>query len=554
MHSMHSMHSINSINNINPMNFNNHMNPINPVPMAPVQMQFGPPVYAPYQPDIIKKYNINLSTGDLGNIEHIYEDMIPKNNSNHPDRYATIFERLNIANYYGSIFNKHYYNYKEIVDKIKNTDIIKNNSSLSNLLGNIRINNFNLYYNKSGNILQNLASAPANFIMFNVCFPIEYNESKINCKENSLNGNIRIYNLLKTDKNKEKALNKIFTELMYYKKIEEIIKNKKCPNFVSSYGNIIAPCNIDFNNINKIKNLENLSTIYNESGSNNTNSLLILTEGINSNILEWSSKKYTKGDEIFVSKVISTGVRSLETWKSVIFQLLVGIYTLHINKIGFKNFSLKDNVYIKKINITPPTIKYWKYVIDNVEYFVPNHGFLVMIDTNFIDNNDIIINNEKKDYFKEDEKYDYDYEIDIIKIINNLFNFDNIPTDIQKIFDNIKKYTKDKDIKKIINNNFYEYLYDKIGYIIPESELNEYKLNEYDKNFQIGDLVLYKKFSKVYIISSYSDKGTILTNNSSLREYNESNIHLEEVKVSDDLITKFTYKSNKDIIETYYIS
>jgi hypothetical protein len=553
-----------------------------PVPMAPVPMPFGPPLYAPYQPDIIKKYNVNISTGDLGNIKHIYQDMLPKNDSIH-DRYATITERLNIANYYGSIFNKHYYHYKNIDTTDIQNKLTITDSNLSNLLGHIKVNYFNSYYkfnnqtSASASVIVDLASAPQNFIMFNVCFPIKYDNNQLTCAEDSLRGHIRIYKLFDTtDTSNTNALNKVFFELLYYKKIEELIKINKYPNFVLSYGVILAPCKIDFNKINdlKLETINNLSGIYNNNNpsvSTSTNSLLILTESVNYNIIQWASKQYEKSDIFYMSTVISTGVRSVEAWKSVIFQLLVAIYILHHNKIGFKNFSLKNNVFIKKIDITPPTIKYWKYIIDGVEYYAPNHGFLVMIDSNFIDINNIVIDKTDKNFLTPGQKYDYNTDININNIIKEIFNFDSnfgtnftstggtVPSDkVKDIFNNI--YNKvdttlltDDDFKTIITENFNFYRYEKLGHIISESELNEYKLLEYDKNFKKGDLVLYKKFSKAYIISSYIDKNKISTNNASLNTYDENNVNLNEVNISEDLITKFIYKSNKEIIETYYI-
>jgi hypothetical protein len=552
------------------------------VPMVQVPMPFGQPLYAPYQPDIIKKYNINVSTGDLGNIKHIYQDMLPKNNTIH-DRYATIIERFKITNYYGLIFNKHYYEYNELNKLIENK---KNDLNLSYLLGHIKINYFNSYFNNDDfNLIQNLTKAPKNFIMFNVCFPIKYDNNIITCAEDSLRAHMRIYKLFDI-KTKEPmqldALNKVAFELLYYKRMQELIKKYEYPNFVLLYGVFIAPCKIDFDTIEYFKNIDNLT--FDNNTSKQEDCLLMLTESVNYNIIQWMTKQYVSENDtnnLFVSKVTSTGVRSVETWKSVIFQLLVAIYILDLEKIGFKNFSLKDNVYIKKIDITPPVIKYWKYIIDGNEYYVPNHGFLVMIDSNFSDDykNDIVIDKAtviqiapiapiitSAPKITSTDKYDYDDigVIDIKTIIktifNNLINLKtqpnvSIPDDesLNDIFNNITASTHTTSLKDIINNNFNSYLYEKIGHIIPESELNNYNLSEHDKNFKPGDLVIFKKYSHVYIISVYKGPGEILTNNSNIKNYNENKIKLVSEKVSDDLIVKFSYTSTKEVIETYNI-
>ena len=556
--------------------------PLQPLPMVPISMPFGHPIYTPYQPDIINKYNVNISTGNLGYINHIYQDMLPKNNSIH-DSYATIVERLTIANYYELIFNKNYNQYEEfknmITDKISDTN-------LSYLLGHIKLDNINSYYStKDTNPVIAFATAPPNFFMFNVCSPIVYENNNIKCAENRTRAQLRIYKLFNidtTNPNENKALNKIAFELLYYKKIQDFIKIHKYPNFVLSYGHIVAPCKMDFDNINKMKNIKNL---YYDNTTKENKCLLILTESVNYNIIEWATKQYEKSENnnIFVSKVINTGVRSVEAWKSVIFQLLIAIYILHSNTICFKNFTLENNVFIKKIGITPPEIRYWKYIIDGAEYYVPNHGFLVMIDSNFIDNNDIIIHNEVKKQIIEPSvppapavpPYNYNTEItdkDINTLIFNIFNnlttkthaSITIPDGIINTISNIKNITNPisstvTSIKDIINNVFKCYLYEKLGHMITDTELNEYKLNP-KKDFKTGDLVFYKKYTNVYIISAYKDSTAtthqIYTNNVDIDNYDEDKIDIENldiVTVTEDLITKFHYKSNNVVIETYYI-
>ena len=574
------------------------------IPMTTIPIPFGHPLHAPYQPEINinKKYNVNISTGDLGNILHIYQDMLPKNNSKHPDRYATISERLNISNYYGLIFNKHYNHHNEnFTSGIANTKMI-NDSNLSYLLGHIKINNFNSYYS-TGSLIERLPAAPPDFFMFDVCCPIAYNNT-ITCGEDGTRSQMRIYKLFNIDTqdpNERNALNKVAIELLYYRKIQEFIKNKKYPNFILLYGAIFTNCNIDFERMKYLRNINDLLRVqYNKNKNNNC--LLMLTESVNYNIIEWMSKQYDKADEnnnFYVSKVVSSGVRSEEAWKSVIFQLLVAIHILHKNKIGFKNFSLKDNVFIKKIDITPPVIKYWKYIIGEANYYVPNHGFLVMIDSNFKDH--IVIDNQTEPVSVSTSAstaapapapapapasapasasasasasvavsapeppplFPHKYaEINISEIIKNIFEElvnktdVTIPGCLRDIFNKIR-YNPKLNIENIINNNFHEYLYEKLGHMIPISYLNEYYL-DHDKDFKVGDLVFYKKYPSVYIISSYigkknkkSNSHEIFTNDSELNKYNENSITLSEKSVSRDLITKFRYKSNKEVIETY---
>jgi hypothetical protein len=161
--------------------------------------------------------------------------------------------------------------------------------------------------------------------------------------------------------------------------------------------------------------------------------------------------------------------------------------------------------------------------------------------------------------------HNYDNEIQINDTIKQIFEEllnkrdVTIPGCLNDIFNRIISTSK-LDIKSIINNNFHEYLYEKLGHMIPISELNEYYL-DHDKDFKVGDLVFYKKYPSVYIISSYIGKEyknnnshEIFTNDSELNKYNENSINLLKKSVSRDLITKFRYKSTKEVIETYYIN
>ena len=348
------------------------------------------------------KYNINVSTGNIGDIKHVYKDLLPKNDTSH-DRYATISQRLNIANYNSLLFKKHYYNYNELDIHTKMSQS-NQNETLSYLLGHIKINT--IYSNKNvGSTFINIQNGRDNMIIFNVCNPIDLNYyNQIICKDDSVRSHLRIYKLfdVKTNINDEiKHLNNVILELFYYNKIKELIKNKRYPNFVLSYGEFFAPTKIDFEGMKALRdNAQNQPIKLNTSTGNN--SLLMLTESVNINIIDWTKVKYEEKEPndfyVNVSQVIQTGYRTEEVWMSVLFQLIFAIYVLHKEKINFTNFTLRENVFINKINITPPNIKYWKYIINGAQYYVPNNEWLVMINSDFLylDNNKINIDNKEK--------------------------------------------------------------------------------------------------------------------------------------------------------------
>jgi hypothetical protein len=171
-------------------------------------------------------------------------------------------------------------------------------------------------------------------------------------------------------------------------------------------------------------------------------------------------------------------------------------------------------------------------------------------------------NKINKDYKKEDE--------DILKLISNLllqikyFKDSSISEKIKKLIDDIDK-SINKDItnykiESIFAEYFSDYLYEKIGHII--SNTDEYMLLHNNQKFKIGDIVLYEINNNIYSISiikninQYNNNIEIMTNNKNydIDNYNQSKIVLEEQTVLGGDIIKFHYNSTKEVIETYNIN
>lgn len=111
--------------------------------------------------------------------------------------------------------------------------------------------------------------------------------------------------------------------------------------------------------------------------------LVAITESANYNLFGWASKTYQVDGNI--KRQINTGFHLDKVWFSVLFQIMVGMYALQINKIYFNNFTLEDNVYIKDLNVHGNVTKYWKYKVDGIDYYIPNYGYLALIDSNYKD-------------------------------------------------------------------------------------------------------------------------------------------------------------------------
>ena len=270
-------------------------------------------------------------------------------------------------------------------------------------------------------------------------------------------------------------------------------------------------------------------------------SLVALTEAPTNNIIIWGQPEYTKFGS--VNKMTRTGIHKKEIWRSVIFQLIYSIAVLQQEGIYFKNFSLKNNVFIKDVVYTPNNLGHWRYKIKNLEFFIPNHGYLVMIDTNYVnlaDNNEykIISKIFGKDYIGKDDNgnkigygngtvYDENNVNEYFrKMWNKTFkkimapdNFKNqfskptepstIPQEIYHLLTNIKQSIADQElnrstewnIKDVLEDVFISYyLHPRVGTALRQSE---YKLlSEIERpKFYEGELVVYNPRWRTYIWS-----------------------------------------------------
>jgi hypothetical protein len=558
----------------------------NPIPVVPVQGPFEFPVFANYQP-VIKKDTINnnkfiVSHANLNNIKHIYQDILPNPKNPELGHFALISDRLNIYEYFEIVFGSNY--------SVNNNNDIDNPpaTELEFLLGRIKINGYNSYFtNSTDNVISSMIRAPPNFFMFNICYPIFINENNknIECNVNSQKGNMRVYKILTSDINIQ---NKIKDEVRYYKDIRDIIKTKVCPNFVLSYGMVVGNYTIDWNNIAYMKNEIPKS-------SDNSFCLVNLTESISQNIINWASPVINTKDanDVLVTIMTNTGSKNLNKWKNILFQLLVAIYILIKKDIIFNNFSLENNVYIKSIG--SGIFKYWKYIINNVEYFVPNHGYLVMIDSNFkhsniglknLDNTfkfgnlfgNIRLTGSRKDLI---DKINVDLTAIDTEIAAKIAagaagagagaagagaagagaappaNLSGLP---QATINTLINFITEKLIY-IIVSNFHEYISDDVGKMFNEEDLNlNYnKMLNYN-DFKPGDLVILNKQGTNVVsifkeIDTNTNVETIITNWLDVNRYGIDQNDIRDYSNASGLITKIIIKTNsKDVIETYKVN
>ena len=62
---------------------------------------------------------------------------------------------------------------------------------------------------------------------------------------------------------------------------------------------------------------------------------------------------------------------------------MVALYNLQKEEIYFNNFEVDHNIFIKDLSQHSNLTTFWKYKINGIDYYVPNYGYLLLIDTNF---------------------------------------------------------------------------------------------------------------------------------------------------------------------------
>jgi len=216
------------------------------------------------------------------------------------------------------------------------------------------------------------------------------------------------------DFNKIKALKQSYVDKNFeFEKSNEIIKNNifsdtinSMINFDKKKGLILTPDKMNqyltntsgknaidlIDKKHKIKYNDNKKTIVFDLSNNkfelditqkSPKCLVALTEAPNQNIINWSTRSYVIDDGP-VRKQLNTGIHDELTWKSIIFQILIAFYVMDLKGIAIKEMSWSRNIFIKDLD-QDSSIGYWKYKIGGIDYYVPNMGYLVIIDSCFDD-------------------------------------------------------------------------------------------------------------------------------------------------------------------------
>ena len=299
---------------------------------------------------------------------------------------------------------------------------------------------------------------------------------------------------------------------------------------------------------------------------NDSKLLIVLTEAPNTNIIKWNSKVYQSYGS--VKKMIATGYHNPDVWRSILFQLIYACSVLQKNNIYFDTFSLENNVFIKDVQTDGTGKSCWVYKINNIDYYVPNYGYLLVIDSNFAD---------IKDY-KESDPMKFKIYGNIYKDINSgLTDFAKLLKDkLLSILDNAGKSfihengnELDDIIKKLILNihssigstssfietiplHFKEYVHNKVGTLLTKFEKENFSLFNKPSYVDGTLMVRQKRFDEyewVIYLGTNGNKKRILTKDRS----KEKEPLMEESVFPSTLFSYFekVLPEEINIIETY---
>jgi hypothetical protein len=361
----------------------------------------------------------------------------------------------------------------------------------------------------------------------------------------------------------------------------------------------------DHNNIMAISELEKIDVRL------PTNKCIVsLTEAPTHNLYDWGTRAYNM--ELGpIRKMIHTGFHDIKVWQSVIFQLFAGLYTMYINKIAINELSIQNNIYIKDLHRDENNIGYWKYIIKGIDFYVPNMGYLVLIDSKYqelegglettefqaikplrykhriygemfddkvedVDTLNItnMINIFSPNNFVSQEFTQYGGLKPPVEVINTL----NIMTNILNMYktdlaDAVKKNTTvpdfDKTITDLLIRTQYHLLHNKIGTLVKDVEKDQ--LIDDNISFKHGELVAHKitgtkddAFTWALYLENDGQTHRILTTDHVLMPDNKvPKLTIKNVSQGDILrtygVVEQNYKPNQklaeeDVLETYTIN
>jgi hypothetical protein len=371
---------------------------------------------------VISQNTYNINFANAFKVQEFREDLLPgKDESMLKYTMNTISERMIIYNYLRSILIRQ--------NDGENINFISDKSpEVRNLLSYLRI--IDVQLTKNDKITNNpLGNLPRRLIMYSSCYPIRVDRANYNvgCAKNNIGINIRIYQMImgETFVNKYRSLPykvfEVWREISLYEQMRDnIIKGNLSPNFGILYSYYITKdTEIDFLKINRLRNKDIVSKHEKEQKLLLNNSykkemqdylvslqkystsdltkmiddldihkpsdkcLIALTEAGTHDLITWSSRQYE--DNGLAKKMVNTGYHAKEVWQSILFQMFQGFLCMYKMGMSFETFDVNSNVMVKSLKTDEMNKGYWRYRINGIDFYIPNYGYMVLINPDFAD-------------------------------------------------------------------------------------------------------------------------------------------------------------------------
>ena len=400
-----------------------------------------------------------------------------------------------------------------------------------NLLSHMKIKDINPYNTNPLYSSNPYKSLPDGFLLYRSCYPIKAikNTVLVECSRNSLNVNMRIYELINSVFMALKSSPHVnynqfdqLREISYYEFIREsILKLHKSPNFILLYGYYITiDTIIEFDKIRVIKyGAPHLVPplvppiiapipMLNPQAYSGKN-IVMLTEAPTYNIINWASIIY----EVYgtIKHTVNTGYHEANVWFSILFQLMAGLYTLQKSQICLNDMTLERNIFIKDLALHNNVIGFWKYIIDGIEYYVPNYGYLLLIDSHFknIDSSvpPLYHHTIQSSPLFRDTVSTHAIMYNEFKKLINMNNFSGVfisnggctlPGPVSNLIDAIhNSHITSTYIDDYISKYMTMFLHNRIGTYLKEYEINNIRRLEM-KEFKRGEIVVYMENIDAY--------------------------------------------------------
>jgi len=314
--------------------------------------------------------------------------------------------------------------------------------------------------------------------------------------------------------------------------------------------------------------------------------LVALTESPLYNLFNWSSKIYQAEGNI--RRMINTGFHSDKVWYSVLFQIMVILYTLQNHGIIFNNYDIENNIYIKDINPHGNVTNYWKYKIEGIDYYIPNYGYVALFDSSFLDTTKsetsvILLNRQKfkisgkpfNDNMPDEEIHARTFDQFKRTFNTNIFSQSYIDfggckpsSEIIRFLEKIMNHTttdKTNNIGDYFHKFMRHFMNNRIGTYLKETEVVSIRKNDI-KDFSKGNIVIYEESAGTYRFVLYMGQSSpgvcrILNKDARSNEIIEMDVAvslLYQYSKVEPIIQNFRVNESNlnedDLLETYIIN